>query len=47
MLSEAQSLNARAREAWRAKEPANALDLASHSAGLVNALQHLTPATRY
>jgi hypothetical protein len=47
MLAEAQSLNARARAALNAREAAQALDLASHSAGLVNALQHLTPATRY
>ena len=47
MLAEAQSLNARARSALGARETAEALDLASHSAGLVNALQHLTPATRY
>ncbi len=47
MLAEAQSLNARARSAWRDQQPGTALDLASHSAGLVNALQHLTPATRY
>jgi hypothetical protein len=47
MLAEAQSLNTRARSALTAREAAQALDLASHSAGLVNALQHLTPATRY
>jgi hypothetical protein len=47
MLAEAQSLNARARSAWKDRQPDGALDLASHSAGLVNALQHLTPATRY
>src|SRR5262245_10524735 len=47
MLAEAQSLNNRARTAWSAREPGTALDLASHSAGLVNALQHLAPATKY
>ena len=47
MLAEAKSLNVRARSALTAREAAQALDLASHSAGLVNALQHLTPATRY
>ena len=47
MLAEAQSLNARARSALKDRAPAQALDLASHSAGLVNALQHLAPATRY
>ena len=43
MLAEATSLNRRARAAWAAQDPAAALDLASHSAGLVNAVRHLIP----
>jgi hypothetical protein len=43
MLGEAASLNARARVALNQRDAATALDLASHAAGLVNALQHLLP----
>jgi hypothetical protein len=43
MLSEAASLRARARLALNRGDAATALDLASHAAGVVNALQHLLP----
>jgi len=43
MLNEAASLNARARTSYSSGNHATALDLASHAAGLVNALQHLFP----
>ena len=43
MLTEAASLNARAASANNRRDVATALDLASHAAGLVNALQHLLP----
>jgi hypothetical protein len=43
MLIEAGSLNVRAQAALDAGDPATALDLASHAAGLVNAVRHLLP----
>jgi len=43
MLDEASSLIARAHKAHEQRAAATALDLASHAAGLVNALQHLLP----
>ena len=43
MLVEAASLNARATNANARRDVATALDLASHAAGLVNAIQHLLP----
>ena len=42
MLHEAKDMNARARVALKNGDAATALDLASHAAGLLNALQHLT-----
>jgi hypothetical protein len=41
MLSEAADLNARAKALRTRGDNIGALDLASHAAGLVNALQHL------
>jgi hypothetical protein len=42
MLREANDLNVRAATAITKGDPATALDLGSHAAGLLNALQHLT-----
>lgn len=42
MLREANDLNVRAATAISKGDPATALDLGSHAAGLLNALQHLT-----
>jgi hypothetical protein len=42
MLHEAQDMNARARHAFEIGDAATALDLGSHAAGLLNAVQHLT-----
>jgi hypothetical protein len=42
MLHEAKDMNARARRALDAGDAATALDLGSHAAGLLNAVQHLT-----
>jgi hypothetical protein len=43
MLKEAADLNSRARTAHGSGDMSTALDLASHAAGLVNAIQHLLP----
>jgi hypothetical protein len=43
MLAEAGSLHARAQRAFARGDPARALDLASHAAGLINAVRHLLP----
>lgn len=42
MLHEATDMNLRATNAYRAGDAVTALDLASHAAGLLNAVQHLT-----
>jgi hypothetical protein len=42
MLRESVDMNVRAQNAFKAGDAATALDLASHAAGLLNAVQHLT-----
>ena len=42
MLRESVDMNVRAQTAFKAGDAATALDLASHAAGLLNAVQHLT-----